>query len=61
VVFIGSFEPVILALSSGILLLLGVAAVAHLHDRRMEKRRLRYLRKWVHSQESPVRIIYRQR
>jgi len=58
VVSIGSLDPVILVGSAAILLLLvllGVAAVAHLHDRRMEKRRLRYLRKWVGSQEPPVR------
>jgi hypothetical protein len=55
---IGSLDPVILVASAAILLLLallGLAAVAHLHDRRMEKRRLRRLRKWVGSQEPPVR------
>jgi hypothetical protein len=58
VVSIGSLDPVILVGSAAILLLLvllGVAAVAHLHDRRMEKRRLRSLKKWVNSQEPPVR------
>jgi hypothetical protein len=58
VVSIGSLDPVILVASAAILLLLallGVAAVAHLHDRITEKRRLRRLRKWVGSQESPVR------
>jgi len=48
-------DPVLLLVSAAILLLLGVVGVAHLHDRRMEKRRLQYLKKWVGCQESPVR------
>jgi len=51
-------DPVLLVVCAVILLLLlllGVVGVAHLHDRRMERRRLQYLKKWVGRQESPVR------
>lgn len=49
-------DPVLLVVSAAILLLLvllGIVGVAHLHDRRMEKRRLQYLKKWVGRQGAP--------
>ena len=61
VLSIGTIHPVILVGSAAVLLILGVSAVAPVHDRRMEKKRLQSLKKWVQSQTPQGPVIYRHR
>jgi len=48
-------DPVsaVVVLIAAVVLLLSVSLAVHLHGRRIQKKRLRNLRKWVQSQESP--------